>query len=139
MTAKHTGKKSKKFTAYTDGKPTFKTPNVSGVYFIFNKDGKLKYIGYSASCLYKALYRHFQSWRDKTQERFTYPRDYKVRVILTTPTRAQDLEKYLIIKMAPPDGLIKYKRYSPEKEKQMIKIIENLEEGKDVDNEIIPF
>ena len=137
--AKKTGKKTKLFKAYTDGKPSFKKQGISGVYFIFNRDKKLKYIGFSASCVYKALYRHFQSWNDKTQERFTYPRDYYVRLIITSPTRAQDLEKYLILKMSPPDGLIKYNKYSPEKENKMKHIIENLETGKEVDEEIIPF
>jgi len=136
---KNTGKKTKKFPAYTNGKPTFKTQGIAGVYFIFNRDGKLKYIGYSGSCVYKALYRHFQSWKDTNQERFTYPRDYYVRLIITTPTRAQELEKYLILKMSPPDGLIKYQRYSPEKEEKIKVIIQHLETGKEVDDEIIPF
>jgi hypothetical protein len=39
------------------------TENKSGVYLIKSKrTNKIVYVGYSASNLYKTMYRHFQSW-----------------------------------------------------------------------------
>ena len=132
--------KSKKFTAYTDGKPTYKTRKQTGVYFIFDKKepDKIVYIGYSGSCLYTALNRHFQQWNDKTQKRFVYPRDYKVRVILTTPGRAALLEKYLILKLNPRDNLQKYENYLSESEvKRVEEISKNISNATESDD--VPF
>lgn len=128
-----TGIKTKRFIAYTNDKPTFKQLNKTGVYFIFNKKGELQYIGYSATCIYKAMYRHFQSWSDRRQQRFTYPRNSLVRLILTTPKRAQELEKYLILKMQPPDGLQKYTAYTKHESKQAENVLNSLE----IDNSIL--
>lgn len=120
-------KRTKLFTAYTDGKPTFKKRKESGVYLIYDKNKKLLYVGYSGSDLYKALYRHFTSWSDRTQQRFTYPKDYLVRVILTTKQRAHLLEKFLITRLSPEDALMKYKDYLTEKQEETVKeIAENL-------------
>jgi len=127
MSKKTTGKKSKLFPAYTDDKPTYKTRKQKGVYFIYDKNKKLVYIGYSGSCLYTALNRHFQQWNDKRQKRFVYPRDYFVRVILTTQKRAALLEKYLILRMKPEDNLQKYENYlSADEIKEVKTISENI-------------
>lgn len=88
----------------------------SGVYFIQSKrTGKIVYIGYSESKLYRTIFRHFQQWTDiqrAVKTRFTYSKTrYKIRVIMTTPKRAALLEKYLIIKHNPRDNAIKYESY----------------------------
>ena len=132
-------KKGKKIPAYTDGRPTFKNRTATGVYFIYEGNNeKPSYIGYSASSLYSALYRHFQSWNDKTQQRFTYSRNSKIRVILTTPKRAALLEKYLIIKMKPKDNVIKYENYLSDSE---IKQVEELSKKTvpATNDDLVPF
>jgi hypothetical protein len=88
----------------------------SGVYLIKSKrSGKIVYVGYSTSQLYRTLYRHFQQWKDisrTVQTRFTYSKTgYTVRVIFTTPARAASLEKYLIMKLQPRDNSLKYEMY----------------------------
>lgn len=88
----------------------------SGVYFIKSKrTDEIVYIGFSKGNLYKTIYRHFQRWVDTSREvktRFTYNKTgYQVRVIFTTPHRAEYLEKYLILKMKPRDNKLKYDSY----------------------------
>ena len=134
-----TGTKTKIFPAYTQGKPTYKKQKGAGVYFIYNKNKELEYIGFSASCLYKALYRHFQEWKDKRQQRFTYSKENCfVRIIQTTPSRAALLEKYLILKFKPPGGLIKYESYTDKEKEKCKEILTNLEVNND-DLEPAPF
>lgn len=111
--------KTPKIDAYTDGKPTFKRRGQSGVYLIYAPDGVLKYVGMSASDIYKACYRHFQEWTDRKIQRFTYPRDYKVRFIFLPPYDAKVLEKILIKRSEDIDGKNKYEGYfNSEKRKQ---------------------
>lgn len=104
--------KSKFMPPYTpDGHTTFRnTDKKSGVYLI-KESGKVVYIGYSGSNLYRTLYRHFQEWNHKYQNVVTYSnRDkYTVRVILTTPQQADRLETYLIKKYLPRDNQEKIK------------------------------
>lgn len=90
-----------------------KNPNTAGVYLIkSNRSGKIIYVGYSSSQLYKTLYRHFQEWNDRQQNRFTYAKTgYTVRVILTTKPRAAILEKHLIQAFRPRDNKTKYENY----------------------------
>jgi predicted GIY-YIG superfamily endonuclease len=77
----------------------------SGVYII-KENGKIVYVGYSASNLYKTMYRHFQQWNDRQQQRkvYTNPAIVTVRVVLTPPSKADKLEKALIIKYKPRDN-----------------------------------
>ena len=84
-----------------NGKTAFKKRNSAGVYLIY-KHSELKYVGYSGSDVYKAMYRHFQEWNDK-QIRIVYnPKEVKVRVIYcNSKTTAANLEKALIIKRKP--------------------------------------
>lgn len=102
--------KTKKISPYTpEGKTNFKLKKC-GVYLIY-KDEVLRYVGFSKTNLYKTLYRHFQSWNDKTQSRVTYNnlKGIKVRVIYTnTPKQAYDLEKACIIKLKPKDNIQQY-------------------------------
>lgn len=96
------------------GKTNFPhTINKSGVYLIANTKNEIVYIGYSGSNLYKTMYRHFQSWEDKTQVRAVFPkRGYKIRIVLAPKSKAMKLEKALILKYKPkgnPDKLDSYK------------------------------
>lgn len=89
---------------YTSGKP--------GVYLIY-RDGVLVYIGSSKSDVYKTMYRHFQSWNDPTQVRVTFQkqlkrRQFRCRVVLTTPIQAERLERALIVKHKPKYNTYKY-------------------------------
>lgn len=92
--------------AYKDGRPNFKTRRRPGVYLIY-VNGVLRYVGYSTYDVYKTMYRHFQSWRDSTQTRITYPRspDVKIRVVYTnTAKQAAVLERALRIRYQPTDN-----------------------------------
>lgn len=92
----NSGKASKRFRF-------FKFP---GVYLIRKKDSKeIIYIGMSKSNVYKALYRHFETWNDR-QYRVVYQyRDkYEIRIILTSYCQAITLEKKLIKKYKPRDN-----------------------------------
>ena len=91
-----------------DGATNFRaTVKRSGVYIIKSRaTDRILYIGYSATNLYRTMYRHFQSWNDSQQVRVTY-RDknaYLVRVVYATPTQAAKLEKGLIAKYKPKDN-----------------------------------
>jgi excinuclease UvrABC nuclease subunit len=87
------------------GKTTFPSRARSGVYLIF-KDEVLRYVGYSATDLYKTMYRHFQEWPDPRQVRIVYKnlKGIKVRVIYCTPAQAAKLERAIIIRHEPTDN-----------------------------------
>lgn len=106
-------KKSRFKEPYNGEKTNFRFTNgKAGVYLVQNAAGKIVYVGMSASNLYKAMYRHFQSWKDRTQVRITYPKQgYKVRVILTTSKQAYRLERALIMKIKPKDNPDKLERF----------------------------
>ena len=58
------------------------------------------------------MYRHFQSWRHKTQDVVSYKgtgKEYTVRVVYCTPKQATALEKALIKKHRPRDNEMKYR------------------------------
>lgn len=97
-----------------NGRTTFNNPVDAGVYLIFEPGSvKAVYIGYGNK-VYKALYRHFQSWDDPKQVRVTYPKGdgYTVRVVYTrTAAQAERLERALIIKHRPADNPNKLKNY----------------------------
>jgi len=104
-------KKTKLVRPYTNGKPTLKRLYKPGTYIIYKESGVNKprvpvYVGFSASNVYKTLYRHFQSWNDRTQVRTTYSKTgpYKVRVILSGPKTAEKLERLLLSKLQPKDN-----------------------------------
>lgn len=78
------------------------------------RTGKIKYVGHSTNNLKRTLYRHFQQWNDKAQDRYVYDRNnYLIRVISTTAKRAPELEKYLINKYKPKDNKNKYPTLEP--------------------------
>jgi len=85
----------------------YKKPQ-KGVYLIRNKENKrIYYIGKSNSTLYKTILRHFQIWKDRTQERFTYDYSkFEVKVYYcTTEKQTNALEKLYINLYKPLDNL----------------------------------
>jgi hypothetical protein len=93
------------------GKTKFPERGKTGVYLI-KENGKITYIGYSMSDLYKTMYRHFQVWNHRGQEVVSYNAqgndNYTVRVIYCTPQQAARLERYLISKHKPRDNAQSY-------------------------------
>lgn len=91
-----------------DGKTNFRHINKkAGVYIIKSKrTGDIVYIGHSKTNLYRTMYRHFQSWDDPLQRRVVYKQknNYLVRVVFTSPARAEKLERGLIAKYKPKDN-----------------------------------
>lgn len=88
------------------------TEKTKGLYFIIDKqDKELVYVGYSfsANTLYKTLYRHFQSWQDKKQYRFTLPKQgYEIVLCLSDNPRIAEMEKYYIQRYRPRGNAIQY-------------------------------
>jgi excinuclease UvrABC nuclease subunit len=81
-----------------------KVKDRTGVYLV-KEDNKVVYVGYSIGSLYKTIYRHFQSWNDKAQDRKVYNKTgVKIRVFFCTPKQADRLETYLIQKLKPRDN-----------------------------------
>lgn len=114
----------------------------SGVYFIkSNRTNEVIYIGYSAANLYKTVYRHFQQWHDKNQQRFVYSKTgYTIRVILASPARAALLEKYLIQKFKPRDNELKYDNYLSDRQtEKAAEIIDNTPTISVSDLDEVPF
>jgi len=140
-------KKFKFLPPYKPGnKTTFpESKNASGVYII-QKNGKIVYIGFSKTNLYRTMYRHFQQWNHPKQEVVTYhkavtnPKNtFLVRIILCTPKQAQRLEKYLIVRYKPADNPDKLLKYQPTKleESQILAIAEQYESVSE--DEFVPF
>lgn len=109
--------KTKFLPVYIEGRPNpalIKASFVKPGVYIIKVNGKIRYIGYSASNVYKTLIRHFQSWEDRRQVRITYPRAAYVtaRVVYTnTGRQAAALERGLILKHKPEDNPNKYEEY----------------------------
>ena len=103
-----------------DGSTAFPARNVPGCYLIYRESDditgptyQLRYVGYSGKDVYKALYRHFQTWNDRQvdrgerSERIVYKvrSDIRVRVIYCrSAAQASELEKALILKYRPKDN-----------------------------------
>jgi excinuclease UvrABC nuclease subunit len=96
----------------TKGNTNFPKRGVPGVYLIY-KDAKLRYVGFSASNVYKTMYRHFQNWEDSRQVRVTYKmlKEIACRVIYCSPTNAAKIERALIVKYKPQDNPDKLTNY----------------------------
>jgi excinuclease UvrABC nuclease subunit len=94
------------------GNTNFPKRGVPGVYLIY-KAGKLRYVGFSATNVYKTMYRHFQEWNDNRQVRVTYKvlKEILVRVIYCSPTNAAKIERALIVKYKPQDNPDKLTNY----------------------------
>ena len=102
-------RRTKYLPPYTaTGRTTFPARRRPGVYVI-KRAGRLRYIGFSTVDVYKALYRHFQTWNDSSRPdaRVVYRNlaDVRVRVIYTdSASQAARLERALIIRFRPPDN-----------------------------------
>ena len=107
-----------------DGSTSFPARNVPGCYLIYQVgtwgDPVLRYVGYSRTDVYKALYRHFQQWNDRQAdrgeraERITYKvrSNVRVRVIYcNTAAQAGELERALILRYRPKDNPDKLELY----------------------------
>ena len=73
------------------------------------------------------MYRHFQSWNDPVQYRVSYQKEmarnqFTVRIIYCTPTQAERLEGYLILRHQPEDNIkgIEELNYSTSQISQMM-------------------
>lgn len=113
-------KKSKWIPLYDDdGNTNFlSSKNKSGVYLIKNGN-EITYVGHSQSNLYRTMYRHFQSWKDK-QYRVVYDKQGpRARVIFTTPSQAPKLEAALINKYKPVDNIHKMESLYDANERQV--------------------
>ena len=81
----------------------------TGIYFI-KENGRLIYIGYSGSNLYKTILRHFQTWNDAYQSgRISYKehldqKDYTVRIEYMPSEAAKLAECQLINEYKPRDN-----------------------------------
>lgn len=114
-------RKTKFFEPYEKpGKCTLKKTG-AGAYIIAKK-GEFLYVGYSETDVKKTMYRHFQTWNDKTQYRVTYSylKDIVCRVIFTTPKKAQRLEEALILKYKPRDNWQKLEVYTTQERKEIV-------------------
>ena len=104
--------RSKWFRPYKKGKTVLpsKYYKKAGVYIIRSKQTKkLIYVGYSANNIKRTLYRHFQNWNDRQQDRFVYDKNkYELKIYRTGSKTAARLEKYLIDKLKPRDNKLKY-------------------------------
>lgn len=114
--------RSKWFKPYKTGKTILpnKYYNRPGVYIIRSKQTKKPiYVGYSANNLKKTLYRHFQNWNDRQQDRFVYDKNkYEIKIYRTGTKTAARLEKYLIDKLKPRDNKLKYPSLFEQGEKE---------------------
>lgn len=113
---------------YENGLTRFNIRHKPGVYLIY-KHKRLVYVGYSASDVYKTMYRHFQKWNDKSQQRVVYQHlnNITVRVVYCrTGAKAKALEEALILKYKPEDNINKYERFEMDsKNKEALKEYED--------------
>lgn len=82
-----------------------------GIYIIRDAFTKaITYIGMSKSNVYKAMYRHFQQWNDRSQYRVTYPNrtGFEVRLIIVPSEKVDYTERRLIRFFNPRDNAERY-------------------------------
>jgi hypothetical protein len=118
---------SKTKPAYNDkGKTNFNIRGVPGVYIVY-EGKKIIYIGKSGTNVYRTMYRHFETWTDKTQQRVRFKelKNIRVRVTYTrNETLADKLESALILKYKHKNPLLNVNTFddfvSDNKDKQII-------------------
>lgn len=106
--------------------------NQKGVYLIKDiNTNTLFYVGKSGSNLYKTITRHFQSWDDPRQQRFTYYKDsVKIRVVYTNSQKQADiLEELLVKKYKPTDNINKFNLFSLKEDPEYLKSIADAEKN----------
>ncbi len=112
-----------------------------GVYFIREKQSKeVVYIGYSKNNLYKALYRHYQYYKDSGyQIRNNYERDEtEVMIATTSKANAYRLERHFILEYNPRDTTHRYKDYQNEEKTQTIPDIETIDDWEESERDPMP-
>lgn len=120
-----------------EGKTTFNIRNKPGVYLIYKKTASgrqaLKYVGFSRSDVYKALYRHLQEWKDPSQTRITFKQynNLLVKVIYCRSGEiAKKLEGALILKYKPIRNINKYKDFiTDETDRALLKKLGQIKPG----------
>jgi excinuclease UvrABC nuclease subunit len=108
---------------YIGKKSTQRVYGKSGVYLIRDILSKeVIYVGMSKSNLWKALYRHFQSWDDPLQNRVVYTDrfGYEVKTVILDIDVVYDCERALIKKLTPRDNRIMYVGYECEVDVELI-------------------
>ena len=103
--------------------------SASGVYLIRERGvfrRPVIYVGSSETNLYRTLYRHFQTWNDRRQERYTYSQNkYEVKVVLCPPKMALRLEARYIKALQPRDNKDKLEKLTNrEREEEEKKALE---------------
>lgn len=111
-----------------DGSTAFPARGFPGVYLIYRVSDhpltgerqELRYVGFGGTDVYKAMYRHFQTWNDRQaalgqrSERIVYKlrSNIRVRVIYCrSAAQARELERALILKHKPTDNPDKLEQY----------------------------
>ena len=129
------------------GKTTFNIRGKPGVYIIYKKTASgreaLKYVGFSRTDVYKALYRHLQNWDDPKQQRITFKNlaGIVVKVIYCKNSQtAKKLEGALILKYKPIRNINKYSDFIiDESEKELLKQLGQIKPGIYEYKEDLPF
>lgn len=99
----------------TNGKTNIRWADKKRGVYIIKENGKIIYVGYSRTNLYRTIMRHFQNWDDRRFEqehqtpRLTYANKikrnrYTVRIVFADDNRAKKLEHALIKKYKPRDN-----------------------------------
>jgi excinuclease UvrABC nuclease subunit len=85
--------------------------NRTGVYIVRLKhSNEIIYVG-MGSCVYKALYRHFQKWNDQQQRRSLFKKEEtEVRIITTPKELVHRTEVRLIRLFKPKENTILYEQ-----------------------------
>ena len=99
---------------YIGSVSTQKVFGKKGVYLIRELPSKqIVYVGMSKSNLWKALYRHFQSWNDHRCRRVVYhDRDkYEVKTLVLSVCDVDRYERSLIRKFTPRDNADMYEDF----------------------------
>lgn len=120
-----------------EGKTNFNIRNKPGVYIIYKLTASgrqaLKYVGFSRSDVYKALYRHLQEWKDPKQTRVTFKQynNIRVKVIYCKNGQiAKKLEGALILKYKPLRNINKYADFIiDESERKILKELGQIKPG----------
>lgn len=95
----------------------------AGIYLI-KENGVIVYVGMSAYCVVKALYRHFYRWANDPTRKTRFPRvtyvnhledrNYEVCVMKCSKDDAPKIERGLIIAIKPRDNRERYEFYLDE-------------------------
>jgi hypothetical protein len=116
-----------------NGRTNFKLRDQPGVYVIF-RGKKVIYVGFSKTNLYRTMYRHFQTWNDKTKQYRMLIKNLdniKIAVIYCKGAKlAKLLENALILRYRPELNLNIYDGYIMDTdEKRALDLLGQLQPG----------